>query len=117
VAVVAPFGVWAVALLGKGLAPRGEALGPRAVPAVALALAIVVPAITMVSNQLSRDVEARADAFSLELTNDPDDFIAFERRIAIQNVSDPEPPALARFLLGTHPSTVERIGMAEAFKR
>ena len=117
VALVAPFGVWAVAVLSEGLAPRGGALGPRAVPAVALALAIVVPAITMVSNQLSRDVEARADAFSLELTGDPDDFIAFERRIAIQNVSDPDPPALARFLLGTHPSTIERIGMAEAFKR
>ena len=117
VAIVAPFGTLAVALLTRRLAPAGGEWGPRAVPAAALALAIVVPAITMVSNQLSRDVERRADAFSLELTRDPDTFISFQRRIAIKNVSDPEPPAVARFLLGTHPTTMERIGLAEAFRR
>ena len=71
----------------------------------------------MVSNQLSRDVERRADAFSLELTHDPRTFIEFQDRIAVKNVSDPDPPAVARFLLGTHPSTIQRIGMAEAFER
>jgi STE24 endopeptidase len=76
-----------------------------------------VPVVTMVSNQLSRDVERRADAFSLELTQDPRTFIAFQERIAVKNVSDPDPPAVARFLLGTHPSTIERLGMAEAFAR
>ena len=47
----------------------------------------------------------------------PQDFIDFQRRIAITNVSDPQPPAVARFLLGTHPSTLERIGQAKAFER
>jgi STE24 endopeptidase len=116
-AIVAPFGTWAAAVLAERLAPRGAALGPRAVPAVVLSLAIVAPVITMVSNQLSRDVEKRADAFSLELTHDPETFIAFQERIAVKNVSEPEPPAVARFLLGTHPSTIQRIGMAEAFER
>ena len=116
-AIVAPFGTWAAAALAERLAPRGAALGPRAVPAVALSLAIVAPVITIVSNQLSRDVERRADAFSLELTHDPETFIAFQERIAVKNVSEPEPPAIARFLLGTHPSTIQRIGMAEAFER
>ena len=117
VAIVAPFGMWAVAMLTERLAPRDGALGPRAVPAVALAVALVVPVLTMVSNQLSRDVEARADAFSLELTDDPATLIEFQRRIALQNVSNPDPPGLARFLLGTHPTTLERIGMAKAFER
>jgi STE24 endopeptidase len=116
-AIVAPFGVWAVAVLAERLAPSGAALGPRAVPAVALSLALVVPVVTIVSNQLSRAVERRADAFSLELTRDPGTFIAFQRRIAVKNVSDPDPPAAVRFLLGTHPSTIERIGMAKAFER
>jgi len=116
-AIVAPFGTWAAAALAERLAPRGAAPGPRAVPAVALSLAIVAPVITIVSNQLSRDVERRADAFSLELTHDPETFIAFQERIAVKNVSEPEPPAIARFLLGTHPSTIQRIGMAEAFER
>ncbi len=117
VALVAPFGMLAAALLAERLAPRGGALGPRAVPAVALSLALVVPIVTMVSNQLSRDVERRADAFSLELTRDPRTFIAFQERIAVKNVSDPDPPAVVRFLLGTHPSTIQRLGMAEAFAR
>jgi STE24 endopeptidase len=116
-AIVAPFGTWAVAALAERLAPRGAALGPRAVPAVALSLALVVPVLTIVSNQLSRQVERRADAFSLELTRDPRTFIDFERRIAVKNVSDPDPPALSSFLLRTHPPTLERIGQAEAFRR
>jgi STE24 endopeptidase len=116
-AIVAPFGTWAAAVLAERLAPRYTALGPRAVPAVALSLALVTPAVTIVSNQLSRDVERRADAFSLELTRDPRTFIAFHEQLAVKNVSDPDPPAVTRFLLGTHPSTIQRIGMGEAFAR
>ena len=116
-AVVAPFGMWAVAALVERLAPRDGGHGPRAVPAAALAIAVVVPVLTMVSNQLSRPVEARADEFSLELTDDPGTLIDFQRRIAVKNVSDPQPPRVARFLLGSHPSALERIGMAKAFER
>ena len=116
-AIVAPFGVWAVAVLAERLAPRGGALTPRAVPAVALSLALVAPVLTIVSNQLSRDVERRADAFSLELTRDPDTFIDFHKQLAVKNVSDPDPPEVTQFLLGTHPTTLQRIGQAEAFRR
>jgi len=115
-AIVAPFGLWAAALLAERLAPRAAALRPGAVPAVALSIALVALAVTMVSNQLSRDVERRADAFSLALTGDPRTLIEFQRRITVKNVSDPDPPAAARFLLGTHPTTLERLGMAEAFR-
>jgi STE24 endopeptidase len=112
-AIVAPFGMFAVARLSERWAPEG---GPAAVPAVALALALMVPAITVVSNQLSRQVEARADRFSLQLTDAPDALIGFQRRIVVQNVSDPEPPAWVSFLLGTHPTAMERIGQALAFR-
>jgi len=115
-AIVALPGMWAVAVLGERFS-RGFEPGPRAVPAVALSIALVVPVITFVSNQLSRDVERRADAFSLQLTHDPQDFIGFQRRIAIQNVADPDPPGVVRFLLGTHPTTLQRIGQAKAFER
>jgi STE24 endopeptidase len=116
-AVVAPFGMWAAAVLARRLAPDDAAYGPRAVPAVALALAVLVPVLTVVSNQLSRDVERRADAFSLELTRDPRAFVAFHERLAVQNVSDPDPPAAWRLLFATHPDTLQRIGQAEAFAR
>jgi STE24 endopeptidase len=112
-AIVAPFGMFAVARLAERWAPSG---GPAAIPAVALALAIMVPAITTISNQLSRSVEARADRFSLQLTDEPDALIGFQQRIVKQNVSDPDPPAWRSFLLGTHPTAMERIGQALAVK-
>ena len=65
---------------------------------------------------LSRQVEARADAFALRLTDDPAAFIQFERRLALRNISDPDPPGLCRLLFGTHPTTVERIGIGEALR-
>ena len=108
--------MWALAELTRRFGGPASA-GARAVPAVALGIAIVVPVMTMVSNQLSRAVEARADAFALELTREPETLIGFQRRIAIQNVSDVDPPALYAFLFGTHPTTMQRIGVGEAFER
>ena len=86
-------------------------------PAVVLATAVVVPAVTAISNQLSRTVERRADAFSLELTREPETFIAFHRALARKNVSDPDPPPAWQFLRGTHPTTIERIGLGRAIER
>jgi STE24 endopeptidase len=110
-AIVAPLGMFAVARLAERWAPGG---GPAAVPAVALALAVMVPALTIVSNQLSRSVEARADRYSIELTGEPRALIGFQQRIVEQNVSDPEPPRWVSFLLGTHPTAMDRIGQALA---
>jgi STE24 endopeptidase len=117
-AIVAPFGMLAVARLAERVRPRDtpEEPGPAWIPAVTLAVALIVPAITTVSNQLSRAVEKRADAYSLELTRDPQTLIAMQRRLVVQNVSDPDPPDLVTFLLGTHPPAIERIGLAEAFR-
>jgi STE24 endopeptidase len=112
-AIVAPFGMLAVARLAERF-QRGEHASP--VPAVALAIALIVPAITMISNQLSRAVEARADRFSMNLTHDPQGLIDFQRKITVQNVGDPDPPGWVSFLLGTHPTAMQRIGQSLAFK-
>ena len=90
--------------------------GRSPVPAVALAILLIATPMTMVSNQLSRDVEARADRFSMQLTHDPQGLIDFQRRITRQNVGDPDPPGWIAFLLGTHPTAVQRIGQALAFE-
>jgi STE24 endopeptidase len=115
-ALVAPAGMWAAALLAERLVPRG-APALTAVPAVALAVGLVATPVTMVSSQLSRAVERRADAFSLALTRDPESFIGFEQRIAVKNVADVEPPAWSTFLLASHPPTLERIGQGVAYRR
>ena len=90
---------------------------PAFLPALAVSLAVTSFAVGVAGSQLSRAVEARADTYSLELTDDPQALIELQRRLSEANVSDPDPPALYQFLLGSHPTTVERIGAAEAWER
>jgi STE24 endopeptidase len=115
--IVAPSGMFAVARLGERLAPPDSIGTPVALPGVLLAVALVSTVIQVESNQLSRAVERSADGFALELTREPQTQIAFQRKIAVKNVSDPDPPGWVTFLLGTHPPTLERIGQAAAAAR
>jgi RNA polymerase primary sigma factor len=97
--------------LGRG----GDALA--LVPVLAFSVALGSAPVGLIANQLSRRIEARADAFSMRLTGASEAFISFERRIAVRNLADPDPPRWLRVLLATHPSTIERIGIAEAYRR
>ena len=89
---------------------------PAFLPALAVSLAVTSFAVGVAGSQLSRVVEARADTFSLELTDDPEGLIELQRKLAVTNVSDPDPPGAFQFLFGSHPTTVERIGIAEAWR-
>jgi STE24 endopeptidase len=112
-ALVAPAAALAVQRLSWELSPeRGTA---AALPALALAAALVGAPTAVIGNRLSRAIERRSDAYSLALTGAPDAFISFERAIAVQNVADLEPPRWLTSLLASHPPTAERIGVAVSF--
>lgn len=113
VVLVAPIGMFAAAQMTRRLAPEP---GPAALPALALSIAVVSLGVSTISNQLSRRIEARADSYSLRLTDAPEPFIGFEQGIAVRNVSDPDPPDWLTWLLAFHPPTVERIGIAKSFE-
>jgi STE24 endopeptidase len=119
VAIVAPFGILFVRELGGALARRAgvEPGTPAALPGYALALVLATFGLGIAGNQLSRAVEARADAFALELTEDPQALIELQMRLAERNVTDPDPPGWTTKVLRTHPTTVERIGAALAWER
>jgi STE24 endopeptidase len=114
-ALVAPAATRATAQLAErldsGVAGEGSTL-----PALALAGGAVGGLLGIVARQLSRAIERRADSFSLELTDDPESFISFEQRITEANLADPDPPRVLSLLLGTHPTTVQRIGIAQAYR-
>jgi STE24 endopeptidase len=114
-AIVAPAGTFLVQALSERFAGRERLRTPAGLPAIALAVALVSLGLGCASNALSRRVEASADSFSLELTRDSSDFIRFQRRIAIENVGDPDPPGLFHALFDTHPTTRQRIGAGVAF--
>jgi STE24 endopeptidase len=115
-AIAAPAGTFLVQALSERFYRRGSLGTPAALPAIALSIALVSLVLGWASNVLSRRVEASADSFALELTGDSRDFIGFQRRLAIQNVSDPDPPELLHLLFDTHPTTIERIGAGVAFR-
>jgi STE24 endopeptidase len=120
-AIVAPAGTFLAQTLAERLGRRARLddrrvrPGPAALPALALSVAIVSFGLGIAGNQLSRPVEASADSFSLDLTRDPAAHIALERELAVRNVSDPDPPAITQWLFGTHPTTLQRIGIGEAW--
>jgi STE24 endopeptidase len=113
-ALTAPATAFAVQRLSWGMSPAMASAG--ALPALALATGAVSVPLGILSSRLSRAVERRADAFSLQLSQAPQAFVSFERAIALQNIADLEPPrALTK--LATHPPTAERIGAALAHER
>jgi STE24 endopeptidase len=120
-ALVAPAGTFLTQRLAEafgrryGMGDPAVKPGPVVLPAIALAVAIATFCFSSASNVLSREVEASADLYSLRLTDDPAAFVQFEMRLAVQNISDPDPPELWQTLFGTHPTTIERIGIGEAF--
>jgi hypothetical protein len=78
-------------------------------------------------NGIGSDVAGHVDQFLdwavpcyaelYKLTKDPHSFIALQQRLTTSNLGDPNPPAITHFLLGTHPTAVQRIGAAVAFEQ
>ena len=71
--------------------------------------------LNLAGNQLARSVEASADHFALQLTDDPRGFIRLQQELAAANLSDPDPSSPIDAALRTHPTTVQRIGAALAY--
>jgi STE24 endopeptidase len=112
-AIVAGPAALAVQQLSGALSPQP---GPPTIPALALAVSVVTGPVGLIASRLSRAIERRADADSLQLAGDPDAFISFQRAVALQNIADVRPRGWVRGLLASHPSTLERIGAAVAFR-
>ncbi len=113
-AIAGPAGANLVQRLAERIAGRRSG-GPGMLPALALSAGVVSFFGGIAGTALSRTVEVRADVFSLELAGDPDAFISLERRLALKALADPKPPRLLQRIFGTHPATVERIGLGLAW--
>ena len=57
-----------------------------------------------------------ADWLALTATRNPQAFVGLERQLVLASLGDPDPPAWANLLFGTHPTPMKRIGMAKAFR-
>ena len=81
-----------------------------------LALIVVLFGVLMmpVTNVFSRALEREADDFALSTTRAKDAFISCMRKLAIVNLSNPDPHPLIEFFLHSHPSIRKRIERAES---
>ncbi|MER7754542.1 M48 family metalloprotease [Kitasatospora sp. NPDC097643] len=113
VAVLGLLSTWEPLLAAAGAT---DAADPRALPLLAGCAALLGALSGPAQCAVSRRIEARADRHALELTSDPEQFIAMQRRLALANVSDVDPPRLLELLFATHPSASRRIAAARAWR-
>lgn len=102
-------GLLGLVLVGDG---RRDLRRVGTVPCLLALVALATVATAPVQNGVSRRLEARADETALEQTNDPQAFVALQRRLALRSHADPTPPAWSQFWFGSHPTVLERIGLA-----
>jgi Zn-dependent protease with chaperone function len=67
-------------------------------------------------NGVSRSIEHEADVFAMEVTRDHDGGARAFLKLGTQNRSNPEPRALVKTFLYTHPPLVERIRFALEYR-
>lgn len=120
VGVVGGAGLLGLVLGRRRLLDRAGVHGPGQPEAVALILALVALGALLsspVQNTVSRAVEARADRASLEATDDYTGFERMQLQLAVRSLSDDDPPRWSQLWFGSHPTTVQRIGLARALQR
>ena len=115
--VVLGSGVMGLALGRRRLLRLAGADDPGGPEVVALVLALVAVGSLLASpvqNTVSRAVEARADRSSLQATGDYAGFEKMQVQLAVRSLSDDSPPEWSQFWFGSHPTTLQRLGIARA---
>lgn len=86
---------------------------PRVVPLVLALMVWATLAASPLQSAISRQIETRADVDALTATGDGPAFIEMQRTLALRSLSDPTPPAWMQWWWGSHPTTLERVRLAQ----
>jgi STE24 endopeptidase len=117
---IAWFALFVVPILGVTAFVTERRGGLRNPGTVSLALLVITVAQLLVlplQNAITRRYEAEADWVGLTATRDPRGARLLFQGFARTSRSDPSPPLWAYILFYDHPSELERIKQAEAFRR
>jgi Zn-dependent protease with chaperone function len=96
---------------------RGGLGDPGVLPYGMLVLLLANIAIAPITNLVSRRYEAEADWGSLKATRDAASMQRLMEHFSETSLAQPNPPEWAHLFLDTHPTLMQRIEMAEAWKR
>ena len=103
-------------LLGLLTRRRGGLGDPANLPYAILALTLLSLLVTPIENTVSRRYEAEADWRALNATHDPHSAQLLFRRFERTSLEDPDPGALDYIWLENHPTLMQRIAMARAWR-
>jgi STE24 endopeptidase len=104
-------------LLMRLVRRRGGMGQPEAVPLALLGLVVLGLLALPLENAITRHIEAEADWRALDATRDPAAASALFRRFVPTTLSDPDPPLWDYLLLQNHPTVIQRIEMARAWRQ
>lgn len=115
---VFPILKWAYEGLVRRKGGAWQLTGPddfAAIPVLMLVFTVISFFGSPVVNALSRHVEHQADEYGLTVTRNPRAMAEAFVALSEQNLSDPDPPKLLTFWLGSHPPLKERIQYALSY--
>src|SRR5262249_21222250 len=95
---------------------RGGVREPAAIPLALLVLVLLSLAATPDQNAISRHMEAEADWMALQTTRDPAAMSSLFQRVATTGLGGPSPPTFAHVTFESHPTLMQRIAMARAWR-
>jgi STE24 endopeptidase len=95
---------------------RGGLHRPEVVPYALLVLGLIGLVITPFGNAVSRRYEAEADWSALRATHDPSAAESLFRKFTSYDLAQPDPPGWSYVMLDNHPTIVQRIAMARAWR-
>lgn len=104
-----------VYVVARATRQRGGIGEPAAVPLAVLAVVALQLGLLPFVNVVSRRYEAEADWVALEATRDPAAARRLMRRFSATSLAEPQPPAWASALRGTHPALLARMAMSDAW--
>ena len=107
-------GAYVIAWVARRRGGLGE---PAAIPLALLTVALLQLALLPATNAISRRYEREADWLALEETRDPQAFEGLTKKLTEAALGQPDPPAWARLVLGTHRTPMQRIELARASPR
>lgn len=107
---------WRTGAAPPGRDEQGCDLVVRRLAVVAATAAVVGAVSVPLQSAVSRSFEREAEVRALELTGDPRASIALQQGFVARASAVPDPPAVVRVLFGTHPTALERIGIALAWE-
>ncbi len=103
-------------LIARATRRRGGMARPEAVPLSLFVLVALSLLAVPLQNAISRHMEAEADWAALEATHDPAGATALFRRFVPTTLGEPNPSSFEYVLLENHPTIMQRIAMAQAWR-